>query len=104
MAAAEDAREIADDAARPERVAVVENESGRTGRAKGVDAPEYIEGSFASGMASGDWDGDGKADLAIARGFKRHKPKGKCRKLRRAMKKCQLTCGLCGQTIASRFG
>lgn len=33
---------------------------------KGVDAPEYIEGSFASGMASGDWDGDGKADLAIA--------------------------------------
>ena len=39
VAAAEDAREIADDAARPERVAVVENESGRTGRAKGVDAP-----------------------------------------------------------------
>jgi glycosyltransferase involved in cell wall biosynthesis len=30
--------------------------------------------------------------------------KGKCRKLRRAMKKCQKTCGLCGQTLYSIRG
>jgi len=29
-------------------------------------------------------------------------PKGRCRKLRRAIKKCQLTCGLCGQTLVGR--
>ena len=32
----------------------------------GKEPPSYIEGSFASGIVSADWDQDGRADLAIA--------------------------------------